>query len=104
YINTHSLAQGKYVGHCDGDDYWYPGKLKRQTEYLDKYPEVSGVFSNAESNRGIKYQPSECGLFHFEKILERVFTNFLCVQSSVMERRHDVKAIYEQEGEVFDFE
>ena len=36
YRSAHDLAQGQYVAHCDGDDFWYKGKLKFQIQKLDE--------------------------------------------------------------------
>lgn len=33
----HNQATGEYVAHCDGDDYFLPGKLQYQADYLDKH-------------------------------------------------------------------
>lgn len=104
YMNTHSMATGMYVAHCDGDDYWYPGKLKWQAGFLDNNPDVAATFSNAYSNGKLKHKQKECGFFHYEKILERVYTNFLCVHSSIMERRRNVNLADDNDGKVFDFE
>lgn len=41
---VHSLAQGQYVAHMDGDDYALPGKLQAQSDFLDKHPECNIVF------------------------------------------------------------
>ena len=35
YLAVHNLAQGKYIAHCDGDDYWMPGKLQHQFSLLE---------------------------------------------------------------------
>jgi glycosyltransferase involved in cell wall biosynthesis len=44
YMSVHAAAIGELVGHCDGDDYWLPGKLQAQTRFMDAYPQchVSG--------------------------------------------------------------
>jgi glycosyltransferase involved in cell wall biosynthesis len=41
---VHSLAQGKYVAHCDGDDVMLPGKLQQQVDFLEAYEDYSVVW------------------------------------------------------------
>lgn len=40
-------ADGEFVARVDGDDYWLPGKLARQLDYLARHPACSAVYSNA---------------------------------------------------------
>lgn len=40
-------ACGKYIAHLDGDDFWLPGKLRKQLALLEKNPDLVAVFSNA---------------------------------------------------------
>jgi glycosyltransferase involved in cell wall biosynthesis len=47
YYDVHSAAVGEYVAHCDGDDYWYPGKLQYQVDLLDKMPNISQCWTCA---------------------------------------------------------
>ncbi|BCV40208.1 glycosyltransferase family 2 protein [Shewanella algae] len=35
FLDIHSRATGKYVCHLDGDDYWLPGKLQKQYEFME---------------------------------------------------------------------
>lgn len=35
YLSVHGKAQGKYIAHCDGDDYWLQGKLAHQVALLE---------------------------------------------------------------------
>lgn len=40
YFNTLSLCSGKYIMECAGDDYWLPGKVKKQIEFMEANPDV----------------------------------------------------------------
>ncbi|HEY8102332.1 MAG TPA: glycosyltransferase, partial [Burkholderiaceae bacterium] len=40
-------ARGDFIAHLDGDDYWLPGKLKRQLAFLENHSECVAVYANA---------------------------------------------------------
>ncbi len=40
-------AKGEYIAHLDGDDYWFPGKLKAQVARMDQELECPAIYSNA---------------------------------------------------------
>lgn len=40
-------ADADFVARVDGDDYWLPGKLQRQLEYLQAHPDCAAVYTNA---------------------------------------------------------
>ena len=40
-------ADGDFVARVDGDDYWLPGKLRRQLAYLQAHPDCAAVYANA---------------------------------------------------------
>lgn len=42
-----SSAQGRYIAHLDGDDYWVAGKLGKQCEVLEQSSGVAAVLANA---------------------------------------------------------
>ena len=40
-------AEGDYIAHLDGDDYWLPEKLAEQIAFLEKNPNCVAVYANA---------------------------------------------------------
>lgn len=40
-------ADADFVARVDGDDYWLPGKLQRQLDYLTSHPDCAAVYTNA---------------------------------------------------------
>lgn len=44
FVETHMMASGEYICHCDGDDYFLPNKLKAQERVLDSEPSCNVVF------------------------------------------------------------
>lgn len=40
-------ASGDLIAHVDGDDFWRPGKLEAQADFLKKHPRCSAVYTNA---------------------------------------------------------
>ncbi|MEW6444613.1 MAG: glycosyltransferase [Pseudomonadota bacterium] len=40
-------ARGVYIAHLDGDDFWLPGKLAAQLEYMETHPNCPAVYTNA---------------------------------------------------------
>jgi glycosyltransferase involved in cell wall biosynthesis len=42
-IDVQSKTRGEYIASCDGDDMMLPGKLQKQTDYLDSRQDCSMV-------------------------------------------------------------
>lgn len=47
YLSVHRSATAEFTCHCDGDDYWCPGKLQAQVVFLEQHPACACVFTNA---------------------------------------------------------
>lgn len=44
---TIAQAQGDFIAHLDGDDFWLPGKLQAQLTFLQTYPDCPACYTNA---------------------------------------------------------
>lgn len=40
-------ASGDFIAHLDGDDFWLPGKLERQLQFMDGHQDCIAVYTNA---------------------------------------------------------
>lgn len=47
YFNVINHCQGKYIMECAGDDYWLPGKVKSQIEFMESNLDVGMCYSKA---------------------------------------------------------
>jgi glycosyltransferase involved in cell wall biosynthesis len=105
-IDICAMANGEYIAHCDGDDFWLPGKLNDQILFLEKNPNVSGVFTNALVDREM-VNPVRDFLVKIETSMETIFTRSLFIRSSFVERRYHDKATTQyvlEHNKIFDFE
>lgn len=63
YYNVISHCTGKYIMECAGDDYWLPGKVKVQIEFMESNPDICMCYGNAkcfiESEN--KFTEKNCG-------------------------------------------
>ncbi len=61
----YSLAKGKYIAYCDGDDYWTdPNKLQREYDYMENHKDCVMClhdFTFLFENENNKFQLSCCG-------------------------------------------
>lgn len=48
FVDLHNQANSEFVCHCDGDDVFYPNKLKEQVVTLEKFPQVNVCWSRAD--------------------------------------------------------
>jgi glycosyltransferase involved in cell wall biosynthesis len=45
YFNVIGHCTGKYIMECAGDDYWLPGKVVSQIQYMEEHPEAGMCYS-----------------------------------------------------------
>jgi glycosyltransferase involved in cell wall biosynthesis len=106
--NTKSLLSqctGDCIARVDGDDYWLPGKLARQLDYLDAHPDCSAVYTNAitidESGRPFGlFNDAGDARFDLAALLRR--GNFLN-NSSVVFRRQSIAPWLATDGPLIDY-
>ncbi|WP_010605757.1 glycosyltransferase family 2 protein [Pseudoalteromonas maricaloris] len=55
FLFVHEQAKGDLICHCDGDDFWYPGKLEAQVSYMQNNPDcnVSWTRVDVEFSGGV---------------------------------------------------
>lgn len=105
YFAIQRVAKGEFVAHLDGDDYWLPGKLQNQVNFLCQRPQCVAVYSNALI---INDKDEIFGVFN--NTLPSVFDlNYLLSEgnflnhSSMMYRAVIKKAILAIEGPCIDY-
>jgi glycosyltransferase involved in cell wall biosynthesis len=97
-------AKGTYIAFLDSDDFWVPGKLRLQIEYLEEKPKVGAVSSkwllwHADAggrfllpelppvNKPFSTVPEDSGWIYTRLLLEcRLLTSTLVLRRSVMEQ------------------
>jgi glycosyltransferase involved in cell wall biosynthesis len=68
FLTVHNRALGIYVAHCDGDDYWYPGKLAYQVSIFEKNRHIVQCWTCADF---VNEHGDKVGIFpsYFARIL-----------------------------------
>ncbi|WP_119964276.1 glycosyltransferase [Simplicispira lacusdiani] len=106
YIDILARARAKFIAHLDGDDFWFPGKLRRQVSYMHENADCAAVYTNAVA---ISEQGDQIGVFNdFRDSIIGVpdllrSGNFLC-NSSMLFRSHLRTAIFAIKRPVLDFQ
>ncbi|WP_287603507.1 glycosyltransferase [Thiothrix sp.] len=67
-------AQGDFIAHLDGDDFWLPGKLQTQLQFLHNNPDCPACYTNAVVIRDDK---SHWGFFNTATTKQRISTAML---------------------------
>lgn len=105
YNSAHYAALGKYVAHCDGDDFWYMGKLKRQVDVLEKNPKAVQCwnFANIVNDIGEieNIFPSNFARFLYPRIIkvEDIVSSYALVgQHSTQMYRKSARKINNEEN------
>lgn len=105
-INTCEKASGDFIAHCDGDDFWLPGKLKAQITELDNDHSLSAIFTNALiENHPINKTHDQ--VVDISEELGTIFTNSRFIRSSLVERKLNITKLSNylgKEDKIFDFE
>lgn len=110
YRSAHDLARGEYVAHCDGDDYWLPGKLSYQSNLLDQHPEASQCWGCAhlvdDDGKIIGFFPSRLARLLYPRIItaRHIALSYALVgQHSTQMYRRKFKFDFDQTKPVLDF-
>lgn len=100
-----SKTLAPFIAHLDGDDYWLPGKLRDQVNFLSNHPDCAAVYGNAiavdDKNELIGvFNNHQASAFDLDFLVEK--GNFLN-HSSLLYRRDLRSAILEITGEFIDY-
>jgi glycosyltransferase involved in cell wall biosynthesis len=105
YYSVHRIASGDLIASCDGDDYWLPGKIQAQVNFMAHHPEcnVSGhkVYRRHGSSKLFAVVPDDMPSITTVSAFYR-YGNFL-VHSSTMYRSACQIDLSIQNDSAFDF-
>lgn len=93
FVSALSNATGKYIGLCEGDDYWCDdNKLQIQADFLENNPDFSICFSNVGllTSSGMKEDNRKKKIPEVSTIKELAQNNFIHTPS-VLYRNHLIK-------------
>lgn len=48
YFNAVRMAQGRYIMVCGGDDYWLPGKMKTQYDFMESHQDIGMCYGKVK--------------------------------------------------------
>ncbi len=110
FVSTHNIANGAYVCHMDGDDYWLEGKLQYQSDVLDGDKSIVQCWTCAyvvnENNCVTKIFPSKLARLLYPKYLtseDLVLSYALVGQHSTQMYRRAARDASLIKGDVLDF-
>lgn len=106
---VHQLAKGMYVAHCDGDDYFLPGKLQIQADYLDNNQDVVQTWHRMKlvdgNNKVIGNLPRRFPWFMHKKLpMKKLALAYFMIgfHSSLMYRK-SAKSVYDRTNFTIDY-
>ena len=107
---AHNAATGEYVAHCDGDDYFLPGKLQYQVDFLDKNPGYVQIWHRqqlVDSNNNVvgKFPYRYVKTFLGRKLaLKRLAVSYgLVGQHSSQMYRRSARTVYDNHPATIDY-
>lgn len=93
YFNVINHCQGKYIMECAGDDYWLPGKVETQIDFMESNPGVGMCYGRAKvwNENKQKYEKKSLGsdVFDFENLLKngcRIPALTVCFRSELVNK------------------
>lgn len=96
YFNVITHCQGKYIMECAGDDYWLPGKVETQIDFMENNPDVGMCYGKAKfwNENKQKYEKKLFGvdIKSFEKLLttgNKVPALSVCLKNNLVEKYID---------------
>lgn len=92
YYNVLSKTNGKYIMDCAGDDYWLPGKVQNQIEYLENHPDVDCIYGKVTgidgdgNKKAINWGSETEGFDDIFKCIDKIPPATMCFKREIMEQ------------------